>query len=248
MTKTEDLSKQVLSTIKENKIEPKPKWMFSIREVIFWVIFVISLMLGSISTSLVIFMIGNNDWDLYEKLGHGLFKFILITLPYFWLIFLVIFVIFSYYNFKKTKSGYRYNTILIVLINILVSISLGSLLYVCGLGAKLENSLEKRIPPYGMMFYQRHDMWNAPERGLVAGVIVSFNNKDQFEIVSLEREKWHILGKDAMIVPRLVLREGERIKVIGEMVDIDTMRADEIRPFIEDRMFFERNNIMMRIN
>ena len=85
---TGDLSKNVLKKIKEDKIEPKPKWIFSLRDLAFWAIFAISLVLGSISTSLIIFILRSNDWDLYKRLGHGLFKFVLITLPYFWLIFL----------------------------------------------------------------------------------------------------------------------------------------------------------------
>lgn len=242
-----DLGKQVLSKIKEEKMKPKPKWIFSARELLFWIIFSISLILGSASTSLIIFIIRNNDWDLYVRLGHSLVEFVFITLPYFWLIFLLFFIIFSYYNFKKTKSGYKYNTLLIVLINILVSIILGFMLYACGLGAEMEDSLEKNIPPYGRMFYQRHEMWNKPEKGLIAGVIISFNSKESFEIMSLERKKWEILGEEAVVVPKLVLREGEKIKVIGEKISIDTFEAEEIRPFIEERLFFERNRIEMRI-
>jgi hypothetical protein len=243
-----DLGKNVLEKIKEEKIQPKPKWIFSVKDLIFWAVFTISLILGSISTSLIIFILRGNDWDLYERLGHGLFKFVLITLPYFWLIFLVIFIVVSYYNFKNTKSGYKYNPSLILLANVLISIFLGSLIYICGLGAILQDSLERKLPPYQMMFYQRHEMWNSPEKGLVAGVIISFEDKEQFEIMSLERKRWEILGEDAVVAPRLILEEGERIKVIGERINIDTFRAEEIRPFIERRLFFERNPIDMRTN
>lgn len=242
-----NLGKDVLEKIKEKKIKPKPKWMFSLRDIGFWVIFSISLILGSISTSLIIFILRNNDWDLHSKLGHGLLQFIFITLPYFWLIFLVFFLIISYYNLRKTKSGYKYNPLLIVLINILISMILGSILYICGLGAKLEDSLENKIAPYGKMFYQRHEMWDKPEKGLIGGKIIIFKDNNNFKIVSLEQKEWNIFSEDPIVAPRLVLREGEKVKIIGEKIDEDIFEAEEIRPFMNKRMFFERNRLEMRI-
>ena len=242
-----DLGKHILKKIKEEKIKPKPKWMFSLKDFGFWIIFSISLALGSISTSLIIFILRNNDWDLHRKLDHGLIKFIFITLPYFWIIFLVLFVIISYYNFKKTKSGYKYNPLLIVLINILISIILGSTLYICGLGAELEDSLERKVPPYGKMFYQRHDMWDNPEKGLIGGKIIIFENNNNFKIISLRKEEWDILSKDPVVIPKLILKEGNKNKKIGKKIDNRTFEAEEIRPFIEKQIFFERNRLDMRI-
>jgi len=242
-----NLGRDVLEKIKEKKIQPKPKWMYSLKDVLFWTVFSISLVLGSISTSLIIFILRNNDWDLYSKLGHGLIKFIFITFPYFWLIFLVFFLIASYYNFKKTKSGYKYNPLLIILINILISIILGSILYISGLGAKLEDSLERSMPPYGKMFYQRHEMWDKPEKGLIGGKIIVFENNNSFKIISLKEKEWYIVGKDPIIHPKLILQEGGRVKIIGKALDGSVFEAEEIRPFIERQIFFERNNIEMRI-
>jgi len=240
-----NLSQNVLEKIKEKKIRPRPKWIFSLKDLGFWLMFSASLILGSISTSLIIFIMRNNDWDLYLRLGHSVFKFILITLPYFWLIFLVFFWIISYYNLKKTKSGYKRNSFSIVLINILVSIILGSTLYFCGLGSELEGSLEENIPPYSRMFYQRHEMWNKPDKGLIGGKIIIFESNNNFKIISLGKKEWNILSEDPIIHPRLILQEGRRVKIIGREISGNIFEAKEIRPFIEKQIFFERNRLEM---
>jgi hypothetical protein len=240
-----NLGKDVLEKIKEEKIKPRPKWMFSLKDIGFWVMFSISLILGSISTSLIIFILRNNDWDLYSRLGHGTLEFIFITLPYFWLIFLAFFLITSYYNLKKTKSGYKHNPLSIVSINILISIILGSTLYICGLGSELEESLEETVPPYSKMFYQRHEMWNKPEKGLIGGRIIVFENNNKFKIISLGQKEWDILSKDPIIHPRFILQEGGRVKIIGREVGSSIFEAEEIRPFIEKQIFFERNKFEM---
>lgn len=227
-----DISKNILNKIKKEEIKPKSRWSFIVKNIVFWVVFVASLILGSLSTSIAIFNLRNNYWDLYQRVGQSLFAFTMRTIPYLWLLFLMIFIILSFYLLKKTKSGYKYNPYLVISLNILISIILGSFLYVAGLGEKMEGTIEKRMPVYQKMFYQKHEMWKMPEKGLVAGVIISVENEDDFKIKALKGEIWRILAREALISDRVIIRGEERVKVIGEKIDINTIKAEEIIPFM----------------
>ena len=192
-------------------------------------------------------MLKNSDWDLYDKAGHELLKFVFLTIPYFWVVVLLSLILISYYNYRHTKIGYKRNPLLIVLFSVLVSVTVGSLLYIFGIGALLEESLEKHVPPYSKMFYQNHAMWNNPEKGLIGGKIIVFKNVNNFKIISLNQKEWDVLSKDPVVVSKLVLKEGKKVKVIGEVIGDSIFAAEEIRPFVDRRLFFERNKIEMRI-
>ena len=67
-----DISKDILNKIKEEDIKPKSKCSFIAKNVIFWAVFVLTLILGSLSTSIAIFMLRNNYWELHQKIGQSL--------------------------------------------------------------------------------------------------------------------------------------------------------------------------------
>jgi heme/copper-type cytochrome/quinol oxidase subunit 2 len=112
--KTEELSQKVLETIKDKHLKPKPKWEFMLKNYIIWILSITSLVVGSFAFAVIIYMVRNSNWDLYQNLSGNLLGLILASLPYFWFIFLIIFILISYYNFRHTKSGYRYKFYLIV--------------------------------------------------------------------------------------------------------------------------------------
>ena len=80
-----NIPNQVLEKIKN--IRPTPRWQFLLRDYSVWILGAVSLALGSLSFSVVLFMLANNDWDIYSEISNSFFKFLLITLPYFWLVF-----------------------------------------------------------------------------------------------------------------------------------------------------------------
>src|SRR3989339_797248 len=71
---------------------------------------------------------------------YSVLKFLLITLPYFWLVFLLLFLLAAYYNFKNTKQGYKFPFYKISLISILSSMLIGVFLYNLGIAQAIEDS------------------------------------------------------------------------------------------------------------
>ena len=154
----ENLSKKIIEKIKEEHIQPKPKWQFSLKAYLVWLLSALSLFIGSLAFSVVLYLIINNDWDVYVHITDNLIKFTILSLPYLWIVLLLLFVIISYYNFKHTKKGYKYHFYIILLSSILLSIIFGSLLYSIGVGRALDNILAVKMPMYEKLIFDRKGM------------------------------------------------------------------------------------------
>ncbi len=104
-----DISKKVIKKIKKKKIEPYSKKHVFIKKSIPWTLLALSVLLGIIASSVVIFQIKHVERDLYHLLNYTPLRYVLLILPYFWLVLLVIFFVVAYRNFRRTERGYRTN-------------------------------------------------------------------------------------------------------------------------------------------
>ena len=107
-----NLSQAVLAKIKEEHIKPRPKWQFTFKNVLVWITSAIALVFGGLSSSVVIYMLVNNDWDVYEHITGSLAGFIFVTMPYYWLVFMAIFCL-SY----SSITSFSYNNSLLLLVD-----------------------------------------------------------------------------------------------------------------------------------
>ncbi|MDX9893686.1 MAG: hypothetical protein RB292_04750 [Patescibacteria group bacterium] len=167
----ESAGQSILEKIKQRHIIPKPKWEFLLKDYVTWVIFALAIIIGSLATAVIIFVANYTNWRYYEP-ELGTLKGLLISLPYFWLAIMVIFLVIAFYNLKHTKKGYKFNIFLIALSSIIISISLGGLIYAAGFGEKLEDIFYRRIPFYQQFLHQRGRLLINPEQGRLAGVVI----------------------------------------------------------------------------
>jgi hypothetical protein len=150
-----NISNKALKQIKDNNIKLKPRWYFVTKNYFIWTIFGISIILGSLAFSMILFMVKQLDWDIYHYMGDSFLKTIFISLPYLWLIFLILFTGVAYYNFIRTKRGYRFKFISILLISLIISIILGTGFYFNGFSERLENVFSEKISYYHRLVYTR---------------------------------------------------------------------------------------------
>lgn len=237
-----DITQTVLETIKDKKIIPRPKWEFVMKNYFIWTVSIISLIIGSFAFAVIIYMFKNNDWDLYQQIGKNLLNFTLATLPYLWLIFLSLFIFLAYYNFKHTKSGYKYKLNLVIGGSIITSIILGILFYNIGFGQAIDNIFDEKIPVYRRLMMHRAAIWHQPDKGLLFGTIESIQAPDRFKLRDLKNNPWIVIHPSKDLRPLLILNQGLRIKIFGEKINDDSFKAKEIRPLrkIPKKMFFNR--------
>jgi len=230
-----NLSEKILKQIESKKLSPKSKWVFILKNYIFWFIFIVFLFLGSLSFAVIIYMFKVSDWSLYLHAGDGVFEFFLLSLPYFWFLFLILFIILAFYNFKYTKRAYRYGGFLLVFVSILISIFLGTTFYALGMGEKIDIAFSDNISFYHQMREKRARMWLNPEKGFLAGTILNLEDKDNFILNDLNGQKWTIDYDRTELKLPFSLYSGEKIKIFGEKTGDFNFKAEIIRPLFGGR-------------
>lgn len=226
-----DISKKTLEKIKTEKVRPVPRYYFLLKRWVLWSLFGFSILLGSIAGGILIFMLTHLEWDVYRLLGRGLMGFILLAFPYFWLVFLTGFTVFAWYFFRRTEQGYRYKTVRIVLLSIFLSLLGGLALNATQLPKQVENTLQDKIPFYRGLKGHKRRVWMSPEKGLLAGRIISVISREKIQLEDLKGNTWEIDIHRAAWRGRLQPAENLEIKIIGSMESKNRFVAEEIRPW-----------------
>jgi len=228
-----DLGKKVLERIKAEKIEPKPRWQFLLRDCLIWTAFSISVIVGALSFGVILFVFLSNDWDLYKYLQVNPFQHFIFSLPYLWVIVLLVFLALAYYNYKHTKSGYRWEAYYVWGLSILASVILGLLFHFAfGLGEKIDRALSGNLPVYARIhaYCNRKNVWSQPEKGLLAGEVKKIEDDDGFELEDFKGLAWYVEKDEKLLMPvGFVVVVGRKVKLIGEKRDEKLFRAWEIR-------------------
>ncbi len=237
-----DFENKLLAKIKKDKISPKPRWQFLLQDSAIWLAGVVALIIGAAAISVMIYLFKFNDWEIYDQTKKTFLEFFILTLPYFWFVFLGIFVFVIYYNFKHTKKGYRYSSILLAGASILLSIILGSVFYVSGLGEQLDNILGRQAPFYDRIINRHIDFWSQPEEGRLSGVVIGKDENSEYILVDRGREEWLVNAENSEPYSGAVIIIGQPIRLLGEETGDHAFRADKILPVNAGRAFFHDFN------
>lgn len=232
------LGKKVLEKIQMQKVKPSPRWVFLLKNYSAWVIGVLSLVIGSLASSVVFYMLMNNDWDVYKNVDDNLFSFILLTLPYFWMILLVLLIIVTDYNLKNTKKGYRYSTVIVFITTFSVSIFIGAILYNFEVGRIIDNAFADKVPVYEAMFHKmnhRKKIWMNPDRGLLIGIVSDSENGNNFVIKDFQNNTWMIITEQAEFIGKTEMITGDGVRIIGKREGDNLFRAMKIFYLAEKR-------------
>jgi hypothetical protein len=207
---------EILDQIKEKHLKPKAKWIFILKDVSIWSLGAASLLLGAVAFSVIIFIIRNNDWNLYREFSGSMGEFVLLTMPYFWIVFLIIFVAVVNYDLKHTKKGYKYSVPLILFMSIFGSMFLGAIFYGAGFGKALDDVLGERVVFYDRLINPMLRMWDDPEKGHLAGLIVAEIKSQQYRLIDISRNEWLIDISEAEIPNNFMVEVGRPIKLLGK--------------------------------
>ena len=142
-----NLEKRILEKIKKENIEPISKSYFVIKNSFFISIFIISIILGAISFSVLFYIFSHNQNILYDSYNIYQLKNAII----FWAILLLIFLILSIKNISFIKNSYKYTLSMLISFIILISLILGIVLFYAGIGEKTDSYSSSKIS-----FYQKN--------------------------------------------------------------------------------------------
>jgi hypothetical protein len=228
-----ELKSKVLEKIKEDKIEPKPRWQILMKNYIIWMVFCFAVIVGAISFCVILDVFSDNDWDIYKYATESPLQRAILSLPFLWFGFLIIFLVLAFYYYKQTKSGYKFSALRILGLSIIASIFLGTIFhFFFGMGENVEMIVADHIPFYEKVstHCNNKEVWLQPEKGLLAGRIVGIIEPSGFDLEDFNGLTWKVKeSKNIFIRTKSPLFEKEEIKIIGEEEQEGLFRALEIR-------------------
>ncbi len=211
-----DLASEVLHRIEEEHVTPRPRSYYILKNVAFWVLWLISLVAGSFAVAAAWFAVANADWPFWSVTHDNALQFFFEVVPLVWLIASVLMTVLGYKNLRRTKHGYRYPLILIVCVTLAGSLLGGTLLYRIGIGRLVEEEVGRRIPLYRPLIEQRRKVWVDPSRGLLAGDVLSVDpGYHAFVLRTFDGRQWSVSADDLSDRDRAVLNQETQVRVIG---------------------------------
>ena len=231
------LSDNVLKKIEEEKLTPKPRWQFLLRRSTLWGVAIAALIVGGLATSVILFVVTYNNWDLYHYVHDGKLFFIARSLPYAWFLLLGVLLFVAEYNIRHTERGYRYTIHTIVFGSMALSVVLGGGFYMLGVGEALDDHMTDRVPYYTRVANPTGALLTKPERGVLGGVVVSVPmSEEQFELKDFHGKLWVVQLQEVQEINGVRVQVNRKVLVVGEKHDDDTFIATRIRPLHPSRM------------
>ncbi|MCD4668967.1 MAG: hypothetical protein K8S14_00830 [Actinomycetia bacterium] len=142
---------------------------------------------------------------------------------------MIIFLVVSIFGIRHTRTGYRYPLLKILSINIVISVLLGVTFFYTGGAEKMEQIFAEKIPAYKGIEENKISRWSDPENGFLGGVIIEDKNNEIILVEDFSGKKWEIIIQEIIISQRVSLEIGEKIKIIGEILEDNIFTAQEIR-------------------
>ena len=223
-------TQKLLEKIQAEKIIPIPKWHFVLKNMFFWSIGIFCILLGVVAVSIVLDSVFSTETEILKGIMHSHIDFILSLVPFFWIFFAFLFLGFSYLGMSHTKKAYKYSPLTIWGASMLISITLGTGVYLSGYAEKIEHLIAKNIAFYHGNEERRKAHWNHPEKGFISGEIQEiFLKKKELILRDWKQNFWKISYKNAEIkfpphlrnnktvIEKKLLKKGQKIKIQGKI-------------------------------
>jgi len=163
------LSAQVLAKIEKDGVPQTPKIMFTAAEWSMWILWALSILIGAVAFSVIIFFSMHAGFAFYEATHEGFFDFFLDIMPYTWVGVFIATALLAHHNLRHTKRGYKYQVWQVLLSSILLSFAGGIGLHMFGVGFHIDGFIAQRMPMFPAMHSIENRLWQAPLDGRMLG-------------------------------------------------------------------------------
>lgn len=224
-TPRQSFAAKVLDRIEEEKVIPRARWHFLLRNVVLWSLWIASVVVGAMAVAAAIFFVMNFQWRLYMATHESLSSFVVASLPYAWIVTLILFTLLAYENIRHTKRGYRYPLWVIVALNITGSALGGVVLYAVGGGQFVDETIGGRIPMHRPFFAMEKERWMQPERGLLAGAVEGVHDEQgTLTLRAFDATEWTIETASLHDIDWKVINDFSEVRIVG--VPVATTTSD----------------------
>ncbi|MFT7558020.1 MAG: hypothetical protein ACI83D_000701 [Planctomycetota bacterium] len=204
----------ILTRLRESKCTPRARWCFVLERLALFIPGILAVFTGALSVSVAIFSLSNAGWRFYRVTHDSLFGFSLEALPYLWILLTALFVGIAIYQLRKTDRGYRYHVPSLLLLSLLLSVLLGILTFMLGVGAKVDSFAGHMAPAHKGVLSHLEDTWLAPDEGRLLGVLVE--SQDTWAVlIDLRGERWSLDMRQVFVRADVPIDGDVLVRVLG---------------------------------
>ena len=128
-TSTDSFAREVIERIHAERIRPHPKWTYKVEHLTYIAIGITSVAIGALALSAVFSSITSAPTPERESF---------IQVPILWLAVFILFFVFSLRVLRSMKRGYRHTPLRAIGTAVMVSLVLGTLFSIMGIGEMVE--------------------------------------------------------------------------------------------------------------
>lgn len=185
-----ELLNKIQERIETNNIKPLPRWRFVLLRITFWLLALLSVIVGSFAVGAILFLFTDYNQHNLVTIPESITEFLLM-IPYLWIILFLLFIAIARISIQHTKKGYQYKIHTVIVTSVFLSIIFGYILNFIGI-SKIANESLNEITAYQYVTYDAKDAYTRPVLGKLAGVIVSIKNNNDFSIQDFNGYIWEI--------------------------------------------------------
>lgn len=167
----ETLSEKISQIIEKEKMLPISKKVFVIRRIIVWCIVSLSVLISSATLSMILFRVNRFRQLPYEYLTSPIKNQIADSVPWVFLVALIIGLFLAVYEFGKTDKGYKYTKTKIAIYFISCVVILGTLFSYMGVHHVIHRSIVDRAKLAPSVEEIRDRRFNRPDSGSIVGIV-----------------------------------------------------------------------------
>ncbi|MEI7513227.1 MAG: hypothetical protein WCJ74_01235 [bacterium] len=185
-----DLLNKIQERIDTENIKPLPRWRFLLLRASFWLLAVLSVIIGSFAVGAILFLFLDYNQHNLLAMPYSATE-LLLMIPYLWIILFLLFIATARMSIAHTQKGYQYKIHTVIVVSVLLSIIFGSILNLIGISKIADESLDE-VPLYNYITYDVRDAYSRPIIGRLAGIIVSVQDNENFSIQSFDGNIWKV--------------------------------------------------------
>lgn len=216
ISRDENLKSKIFELIERDKIKPKTRLYFSIKDKTLWSLMLVSILICSVAFSVMIYSFTNSESGFYQMTHDNFMDFVLNIMPYLWIVVFIMFAIVGYENFKHTNKGYKHSFTFIIVFGLIINLLFGLILHCIGISKIVDQDLSSDSVFIKSSDSLRKGIWNQPERGILSGEVVSsVNGSSTFILRDFNGNLWVVSSNYIPDVSMNLISASSEIRVVG---------------------------------
>lgn len=210
---------RVFLTIKNKQVEPKSKYVFWFTNGMVWTLWLLTVLLGALATSVLLFTSTYRYYDIYEAMHDNFLTFFVQALPLLWILTLLILMALAIGGLRATRRGYKLSPLMIGGSSVGLSLLLGFTSSLFGFGLTVDQTLGAYAPMYYSQAEREAAMWQQPEEGRLLGRYVDTTNPDLVLFIDETGVEWQMDVAELRRIDRDILATADKVRVLGVQLD-----------------------------